>query len=192
MPRTKPKHHYKGFTIIEVLIVLAIAGLIMLIVFLAIPALMRSNRNSGRSRDALFIAAARMDYNTNVGVSFTPPPGGYLCDPPITSKTFCKFIKDGLTYYDLANVHFYGNQKTLPTEPMGPATVNDEGFTVVADTEKIQTITYYICNPDGSGATTTGAVPNNMVVLYALEGASGPITRCADSNTHASVVMHSP
>jgi prepilin-type N-terminal cleavage/methylation domain-containing protein len=31
----------KGFTIIEVMIVLAIAGLIMLVVFLAVPALQR-------------------------------------------------------------------------------------------------------------------------------------------------------
>ncbi|MDQ3065292.1 MAG: prepilin-type N-terminal cleavage/methylation domain-containing protein, partial [bacterium] len=36
------KNNNKGFTIIEVLIVLAIAGLIMLIVFLAVPALQRN------------------------------------------------------------------------------------------------------------------------------------------------------
>jgi prepilin-type N-terminal cleavage/methylation domain-containing protein len=42
----------KGFTIIEVLIVLAIAGLILLIVLLAIPALQRSQRNNARKSDA--------------------------------------------------------------------------------------------------------------------------------------------
>ena len=35
----------KGFTIIEVVLVLAIAGLIFLMVFLALPALQRSQRN---------------------------------------------------------------------------------------------------------------------------------------------------
>lgn len=35
------KNSPRGFTIVEVMIVLAIAGLIMLIVFLAIPALQR-------------------------------------------------------------------------------------------------------------------------------------------------------
>jgi prepilin-type N-terminal cleavage/methylation domain-containing protein len=35
-----------GFTIIEVLIVLAIAALILLIVFLAVPALQRNARNN--------------------------------------------------------------------------------------------------------------------------------------------------
>lgn len=36
----------EGFTIIEVLIVLAIVGVIMLVVFLAVPALQRSSRNN--------------------------------------------------------------------------------------------------------------------------------------------------
>ena len=48
----------KGFTIIEVLIVLAIAGLIMLIVFLAVPALQRNQRNNARNSDASRIAGA--------------------------------------------------------------------------------------------------------------------------------------
>ena len=52
------KKDNKGFTIIEVLIVLAIAGLIMLIVFLAVPALQRNQRNNARNSDASRIAAA--------------------------------------------------------------------------------------------------------------------------------------
>ena len=40
-----------GFTIIEVLIVLAIAGLILLIVFLAVPALQRNSRNTATKND---------------------------------------------------------------------------------------------------------------------------------------------
>lgn len=42
----------EGFTIIEVLIVLAIAGLILLIVFLAVPALQRNSRNTAIKNDA--------------------------------------------------------------------------------------------------------------------------------------------
>ncbi len=48
----------EGFTIIEVLIVLAIAGLIMLIVFLAVPALQRNARNNGRNNEASRVSAA--------------------------------------------------------------------------------------------------------------------------------------
>lgn len=52
------KKRNKGFTIIEVLIVLAIAGLIMLIVFLAVPALRRNSNNSVARNDASKILAA--------------------------------------------------------------------------------------------------------------------------------------
>ena len=52
------KKKSEGFTIIEVLIVLAIAGLIMLIVFLAVPALQRNSRNNARNNDAAKVAAA--------------------------------------------------------------------------------------------------------------------------------------
>ena len=40
-----------GFTIIEVALVLAIAGLIFLVVFLALPALQRSQRDTARRQD---------------------------------------------------------------------------------------------------------------------------------------------
>ena len=40
-----------GFTIVEVMIVLAIAGLILAIVFIAVPALQRNSRNTGRRAD---------------------------------------------------------------------------------------------------------------------------------------------
>lgn len=63
------KSNQKGFSIIEVLIVLAIAGLIMLIVFLAVPALQRNARNSGRSSDAQkFAAAVNQCLSNNNGV----------------------------------------------------------------------------------------------------------------------------
>ncbi len=52
------KVNQKGFSIIEVLIVLAIAGLIMLVVFLAVPSLQRNARNNGRQSDASKFAAA--------------------------------------------------------------------------------------------------------------------------------------
>jgi prepilin-type N-terminal cleavage/methylation domain-containing protein len=59
------KRNQKGFTIIEVLIVLAIAALIMLVVFLAVPALRRNAANSGRANDAAKVSAAVTDCLTN-------------------------------------------------------------------------------------------------------------------------------
>ena len=57
----------KGFTIIEVVLVLAIAGLIFLMVFIALPALQRSQRNTRRRQDMSRILSAFTDYQSNVG-----------------------------------------------------------------------------------------------------------------------------
>ncbi|MCA9332407.1 type II secretion system protein [Candidatus Saccharibacteria bacterium] len=56
-----------GFTIVEVMIVLAIAGLVLLIIFLAIPALQRISRNNRRDNDARMIANAINECLTNNG-----------------------------------------------------------------------------------------------------------------------------
>ncbi|MBP5634580.1 type II secretion system protein [Candidatus Saccharibacteria bacterium] len=55
----------KGFTIIEVVLVLAIAGLIFLMVFIALPALQRSQRNTQREDDISRFLTAANDYQTN-------------------------------------------------------------------------------------------------------------------------------
>jgi prepilin-type N-terminal cleavage/methylation domain-containing protein len=55
----------EGFTIIEVLIVLAIAGLIILIVLLAVPALQRNGRNTATKNDASALAGAIGEYKSN-------------------------------------------------------------------------------------------------------------------------------
>ena len=59
------KNNKKGFTIIEVVLVLAIAGLIFLMVFLALPALQRSQRDTQRKNDASRLRAAITDYTSN-------------------------------------------------------------------------------------------------------------------------------
>ena len=55
----------EGFTIIEVLIVLAIAGLIMLIVFLAVPALQRNSRNTQMKNAAAAILGGISEFTNN-------------------------------------------------------------------------------------------------------------------------------
>lgn len=55
----------KGFTIIEVVLVLAIAGLIMLMVFIALPALQRSQRDNQREQDLSRALTAVQSYQTN-------------------------------------------------------------------------------------------------------------------------------
>lgn len=55
----------KGFTIIEVVLVLAIAGLIFLMVFLALPALQRSQRDTQRRADLSKVVSALTTYKTS-------------------------------------------------------------------------------------------------------------------------------
>ena len=65
--KTNLTNKNRGFTIIEVMIVLAIAGLIMAVVLLAVPALQRTQRNNARRNDATHLAGLVSDYVSNHG-----------------------------------------------------------------------------------------------------------------------------
>lgn len=81
-----------GFTIIEVMIVLAIAGLIMAIVFLAIPALQRNNRNTQRKTDVGRVYTLINDYVSNnngtLPVKLDFKTGGTTADLDLTKEKF--------------------------------------------------------------------------------------------------------
>lgn len=59
------KNKEKGFTIIEVVLVLAIAGLIFLMVFIALPALQRNQRDTQRKNDISRAQTAVNNYQSN-------------------------------------------------------------------------------------------------------------------------------
>jgi prepilin-type N-terminal cleavage/methylation domain-containing protein len=61
------KQKQRGFTIIEVVLVLAIAGLIFLIVFLAVPSLQRSQRDTQRRSDLGRVLSQISQYQANTG-----------------------------------------------------------------------------------------------------------------------------
>ena len=54
-----------AFTIIEVVLVLAIAGLIFLMVFIALPALQRSQRDTARKNDVALVSSAIKSWRSN-------------------------------------------------------------------------------------------------------------------------------
>ena len=83
----------KGFTIIEVVLVLAIAGLIFLMVFIALPALQRSQRDQARKNDASTVAAAVQTFKGNNNGGLTG----------LTTARLQQYI-DKLDQYDKANV----------------------------------------------------------------------------------------
>ena len=65
----------KGFTIIEVVLVLAIAGLVFLMVFIALPALQAAQRDTQRRADVAIIIAAVKNYTKN-NHGKAPPDSG--------------------------------------------------------------------------------------------------------------------
>jgi prepilin-type N-terminal cleavage/methylation domain-containing protein len=101
----------EGFTIIEVLIVLAIAGLILLIVFLAVPALQRSARNTSRKNDEAGVLAAISEYSdNNAGVL---PTNATFSSPTIT---LCNAAACGGTdARSTAKLGYYTNVAASPT-----------------------------------------------------------------------------
>src|SRR3990167_7605821 len=68
----------KGFTIIEVVLVLAIAALIFLMVFIALPALQRNQRDTARKNQMSKVLSAVTSYQSNNrGKNPVAPTGGF-------------------------------------------------------------------------------------------------------------------
>ena len=66
----------QGFTIIEVVLVLAIAGLIFLMVFVALPALQRSQRDTARRNDMSRVDTSLTQWQTNHSTDSNNLPSG--------------------------------------------------------------------------------------------------------------------
>ena len=147
-----------GFTIIEVLIVLAIAGLIMLIVFLAVPALQRNSRNTSRKSDVSSLGSALAEYiNNNNGTI-----------PATCTGAACPFIQNWKPgYYTAANVTFTDNT-TAPTPPADPASV-----------DKIVVGSYLTCN----GTAPAVGSSRSVAIVYDVETGGGtPQEECITAN----------
>lgn len=149
-----------GFTIIEVLIVLAIAGLIMLIVFLAVPALQRNARNTSRKSDASSLASALSEYINN--------NDGQL--PASCTGSACAFVSNWKPgFYAAANVTYTDNTS-------GGATLGDPGDA----NAKIDIASYMTCS--GTAATSTGASSRSVAIVYDVETGGGTQEQCITAN----------
>lgn len=150
----------EGFTIIEVLIVLAIAGLIMLIVFLAVPALQRNSRNTQRRNDiASLLGAYSEEINNNNGTV----PGN--CSGTSVS-CFVKNIK--LSNYDNATAVISFTKQVSAVAPVA---------VTAADT--VSMFSYAKCS--GNAATAAGATQRSIIALFAVETQGGTTAQCQES-----------
>jgi len=158
------KKQAEGFTIIEVLIVLAIAGLILLIVFLAVPALQRNSRNTQRKNDVASILGAVSEYTNN--------NSGAL---PATSGTFNTEFTNAnpkLGYYTTAaNVQW--------TYQANAAAIPDPN-----NLDKVNVGNFAACNNNGTASQVIGATARGVVAVFDVEGSGGSVVQqCVGSGT---------
>jgi prepilin-type N-terminal cleavage/methylation domain-containing protein len=148
----------EGFTIIEVLIVLAIAGLIMLVVFLAVPALQRNSRNTQRKNDISGILGAVQEVlNNNNG--------------DLTKITNANVIAAAPTpaYY----VYSSTAGSLMPADAV-------KATGAVTNAQTIDSLAIYY-NAKCNGANIAVGTTRQVAVIYALESNGGTTLQCTAS-----------
>lgn len=157
----------KGFTIIEVSLVLAIAGLIFLMVFVALPSLQRGQRDARRREDIMTYLEELKNYQKNnrgylpsnttewnnflskyMGSGFVDPSGGVYQQRVITCNASS------------------ADSECTNSELTGTGSVYNSSFPYSNYTLLI--VTHATCNGDRVIRTSA---PRNVAVLYRMEGA---------------------
>lgn len=157
----------EGFTIIEVLIVLAIAGLIILIVFLAVPALQRNSRNTQRKNDAQNLIGAINEYTTN---NNGQPP----TDSADGDGNTVVLSRGSGTNEQRVNLAFYaGTEVDFGTGGTAVTPVDHTGTLYIRTGAK--------CNTDGNDFTSDGATARSIAVVFAIETQGGAQGSCTES-----------
>ena len=163
------KNHQSGFTIIEVLIVLAIAGLILVAVLNAVPALNRSSRNTQRKTDANAVLAAFSDYTSNnngaIPSTLVSSNGVVTFGAGTTATAKVGYFTTGFT--SGTTVAPFAGMVTLLAA--NTATLLN---TFVDSTHDYAQVTFgTVCNTNGDNSSVAGPA-RSVTVIYASEGNS--------------------
>jgi prepilin-type N-terminal cleavage/methylation domain-containing protein len=161
----KQQHSKKdGFTIIEVVLVLAIAGLIFLMVFIALPNLQRGQRDTQRRSDVARIATQIQNYQTSNRGSI-----------PTTTNMITASTGFVARYLGGSGATASSSEYADPS--------SGAGYTITTSTAEpnlgqINYQTNRICGTDGA-PTTGGATARNYVLRIKLENQVSPY--CVDN-----------
>lgn len=152
----------KGFTIIEVSLVLAIAGLIFLMMMIAIPALQRNTRDTQRKEDISGLVSAVKKYQTNNRGALPTGNGSNW------RTALANYLGEGFIDPDGENYNLVvGNCANSTDNPCSGVADNLGGN--FPNGYKLYIVTQARC----SGDETTGALgssnPRKFAVLYRLE-----------------------
>lgn len=159
---TNLKKRTEGFTIIEVMIVLVIAAVILLIVFLAVPALQRNSRNTQRRNDVAQLSSAVTEFTNN--------NSGKLPTTATNVTTINGLAKPGILTNGLKS-------EVVP--------IGAKANAIVINDNTAELVTGAKC-ADGTGGTVIGNAvvgpARSFVILYAVENSSGgAIPQCQES-----------
>lgn len=152
----------KGFTIIEVVLVLAIAALIFLMVFIALPALQANQRDTARKNDASTVAAAVQSFVSNERRAMTASNDD-------VSK-LVGYFDDGLDQYDVVENNDNGTIGVYTGTPSGSLTGS-----MAPSQDNIHIFLGNKCN----GTELADGVARSAAVFIQLEG-SGNSLYCVD------------
>lgn len=178
----KGDFNLKGFTIIEVALVLAIAGLIFLMIFIALPALQRQQRDTARKEDITALISAVKKYQTNNRGAL---PGSSDSGAEITA-TYSEESTAGHSTWEGFLHDYMNNDFDDPSsgDSYVLTVVNCDGGGTGRVCNSAENITsasfpndfklYVIKMAKCSGDESTGALqtsnPRKIAVLYKLEG----------------------
>lgn len=151
------KRKDSGFTIVEVMIVLAIAGLVILIVFLAVPALQRNSRNTQRKSDVSTLLGAVNEYRSNNNGR----------NPTTVAQVTA-----------LANVGFY-DTAVAATASGGINLVAGAQTALTADAANDRVVVVTGAKCGAAGAAVAGP-PRSTSVLYLTETSAGYTATCQE------------
>lgn len=176
----QPANSGKGFTIIEVVLVLAIAGLIFLMVFIALPALQRGQRDAQRKQDLSRVSVQMTNYISSSRGAIIPNND--------SSGKLASFVKNYLRRNgETPPSNFSTEAGDDYKDPTGPANGGDPNYTLLDGQKPTQLgqIGYYsgnICSADTSdGVTTTGASSRSYSLTIELESQNIPY--CIDNRS---------
>ncbi|MCX6806145.1 MAG: prepilin-type N-terminal cleavage/methylation domain-containing protein [Patescibacteria group bacterium] len=172
MKKLMPK--LKGFTIIEVIIVLVIGAVIMLAVFLVVPQLQRTQRNSSRQNAARRVFTAGEQYAASTNV-YPQANGSAVSIPPQncigTLNTGCKPITDITGEVKSPSGVFYTVKGSI--DPAGTWTTSIDFMAVLY-------LATQNCDNNTTISNPTGTI-NKFVVVVRLETSGDPTNWCVSN-----------
>ncbi len=150
----------RGFTIVEIMIVLAIGSLILSIILFALPAVARNTRNGQRKQEVQAILSAVSQYELNNSGNL-PQSAAFLKYTKVNlyDKSIVKIIPPGPATTNGINVFIYGDWSSAPVVISG-----------TTNTAIVNIYNYQKCETNtGGGSNNGGAGYNDVVALYAVE-----------------------